>query len=115
MSFWERITGRDITRQLKDFEPRINKLPDDYQDAWKKINVHLWQHSDFSGRNLLPVLEGVLNLLEEMHSEGLSAREALGDDIKGFCTSLTAEDGLKSYRDTWRERLNNSIAKKLDE
>lgn len=95
MSFWERFTGRDITKQLKNFEPRIDNLPDDYQAAWKTINVHLWQHSELSGRNLLPVLERALSHLEEMHLKGLSAREALGDDFKGFYASLTSEEGVK--------------------
>jgi DNA-binding ferritin-like protein (Dps family) len=37
----------------------------------------------------------------------------LGDDIKGFCSALVGEEGAKSYRDKWREQLNNNIAKKL--
>ena len=113
MNFWEKVTGRDMTRELKKFEARAKKLPDDYQAAWEKVKANLWPHSDFTGRNLMPILEGVLGLLEETAAEGQSVQEVLGDDIKGFCLDLVGEDGANSFRDKWRKQLNNNIAKKL--
>ena len=113
MNFWERITGSDMTNELKAFASRANKLPADYQAAWGEINHHLWPRSDFTGRNLMPILDGVLGLLEETSADGQSVQEALGDDIKGFWSALAGEEGAKSFRDKWREQLNNSIAKKL--
>lgn len=113
MNFWERITGNDMTKEMKAFESRAKKLPADYQAAWEEINANLWQHSDFTGRNLMPILDGVLGLLEETAADGQSVQEALGDDIKGLCSALAGEEGAKSYRDKWREQLNNNIAKKL--
>lgn len=113
MNFWEKITGSDMTGEVKAFESRVKKLPADYQAAWEKINADLWPHSDFTGRNLMPILDGVLGLLEEAATDGQSVREVLGDDIKGFCSALAGEEGAKSYRDKWREQLNNNIAKKL--
>ncbi len=113
MNFWEQITGSDMTKELKAFESRVKKLPADYQAAWEKINATLWQHSDFTGRNLMPILDGVLGLLEETAADGQTVQEVLGGDIKGFCAALIGEDGAKSFRDKWRKQLNNSIAKKL--
>jgi DNA-binding ferritin-like protein (Dps family) len=113
MNFWERITGSDMTREYKAFELRAKKLPADYQAAWEKIKANLWPHSDFTGRNLIPILDNVLGLLEETAADGQSIQEVLGDDIKGFCSALAGEEGAKSYRDKWREQLNNTIAKKL--
>jgi len=113
MNFWDKITGNDMTRELKAFESRVKKLPADYQAAWEKINTNLWPHSDFSGRNLMPILDGVLGLLEEAAADSLSIQEVLGDDINGFCSALAGEEGAKSFRDKWREQLNNNIAKKL--
>lgn len=115
MNFWEKITGSDMTKEMKAFESRAQKLPADYQAAWEKMNTHLWAHSDFTGRNLMPILDGVLGLLEETAADGQSVQEVLGDDIKGFCSALAGEEGAKSYRDKWREQLNNNIAKKLGE
>lgn len=113
MNFWEKITGSDMTKEWKTFESRVKKLPVEYQAAWEQITANFWQHSDFTGRNLMPILDGVLGLLEDSAAEGLSIHEVLGDDIKGFCSALAGEEGAMSYRDKWREQLNNNIAKKL--
>ncbi|SDC11531.1 DNA-binding ferritin-like protein (Dps family) [Paenibacillus sp. UNCCL117] len=113
MNFWEKITGSDMTKAMKAFEVRAQKLPADYQAAWEKIKVNLWSHSDFTGRNLMPILDGVLGLLEETAADGQSVQEVLGDDIKGFCSALASEEGAKSLRDKWRQQLNTTIAKKL--
>lgn len=113
MNFWEKITGNDMTKEFKAFEARVKKLPADYQAAWDQINANLWPHSDFTGRNLMPILDGVLGLLEETAADGQSVQEVLGDDIQSFCSALAGEEGAKSHRDKWREQLNNSIAKKL--
>lgn len=113
MSFWETITGSDMTKELKAFEVRAKTLPPDYQSAWEKIKTNLWPRSDFTGRNLMPILDGVLGLLEDAAADGQSVREVLGDDIKGFCSALADEEGAKSFRDKWREQLNKNIAKRL--
>ncbi len=113
MNFWEQITGSDMTKEWKTFELRAKKLPADYQAAWEEINTCLWMRSDFTGRNIMPILDGVLGLLEETAAEGQSVQEVLGDDIKGFCSALAGEEGAKSFRDKWREQLNHNIAKKL--
>jgi DNA-binding ferritin-like protein (Dps family) len=113
MNFWEKITGSDMTKKFKTFESRAKKLPTDYQAAWEKIKANLWVYSDLTGRNLIPIFDGVLGLLEETATDGQSIKEVLGDDIKGFCSTLADEEGAKSYLDKWREQLNNKIAKKL--
>ena len=113
MNFWEEITGGDMKKDMKAFESRAQKLPADYQAAWEQIKASLWPRSDFTGRNLTPIIDGVLGLLEETAAEGQSVQEALGDDIQGFCLALVGEEGAKTFQDKWREQLNNSIAKKL--
>ncbi|MPN59511.1 hypothetical protein SDC9_207232 [bioreactor metagenome] len=113
MNFWDKITGSELNETLKTFESRAKMLPSDYQAAWEKIKANLWPHSDFTGRNLMPILDGVIGLLEETAADGQSAGEILGDDIKGFCCALVGEEGATSYRDKWRAQLNNKIAEKL--
>ena len=113
MNFWDTITGNDMTKEMKAFESRAKKLPPDYQAAWEKIGLNLLPYSDFTGRNLMPILDGVLGLLEESAADGQSVQEVLGDDIEGFCSSLAGEEGAKSIHDKWREQLNRNIAKKL--
>ena len=113
MNFWESVTGSDITRDLNAMEARAGELPDDYRAAWKQIGLHLFPHADFTGRNLMPILDGALGLLEETAAEGQDVREVLGDDIAGFCSALVGGEGARSYRDRWREQLNRNVARKL--
>ncbi|HTX92193.1 MAG TPA: DUF1048 domain-containing protein [Anaerolineales bacterium] len=113
MKFLEKITGSDMRKEWKAFEARAQKLPAEHRAAWEEIKANLWPRSDFSGRNLMPILDGVLGLLEGSAADGQSVREVLGDDIQGFCSALAGEEGAKSYRDKWREQLNRNVARKL--
>jgi DNA-binding ferritin-like protein (Dps family) len=113
MNFWDKITGNDMTKEMKAFESRAKKLPADYQKAWEEINLNLWPNADFTGRNLIPILGGVLGLLEEAAADGQGVQEVFGDDIKGFCSTLASVNGAKSIRDKWHEQLNNNVTKKL--
>ncbi|MEN0648180.1 DUF1048 domain-containing protein [Caldifermentibacillus hisashii] len=70
MNFWEKITGSDMTREFKIFEKRVKKLPADYQAAWVEINANLWAYTNFTGRNLMPILDRVLGLFEETAADG---------------------------------------------
>ncbi|BCJ47597.1 hypothetical protein GCM10010168_19550 [Actinoplanes ianthinogenes] len=113
MSFWETVTGSDLTRHWTAFEARARVLPDDYRAAWEQIKAGLFPHGDFTGRNLTPILDSALALLEEAAAEGQSVGEVLGDDIPGFCAALTGGTGARTYRDRWREQLNDNVARKL--
>lgn len=112
MTFFDKITGNDINRELKDFDKRADKLPEDYKVAWKEIKVNLWQYADMTGRNLIPIFEDAIVLLEETSSDGLSVDDVFGGDIKGFCASMASNE-KNSYRDKWRRQLNENVAKKL--
>lgn len=113
MKFWERITGSDLTRDWQAFEARAAALPEDYWQVWEQIKAQLWQHGDFTERNLTPIVDGVLGLLETTAADGQGAAEALGDDIPGFCAAVAGEDGAKDFRDRWREQLNRNVARRL--
>jgi DNA-binding ferritin-like protein (Dps family) len=115
MNFWETITGSDLTREWKEFGARAGALPPDYRAAWEQITVHLSPYADFTGRNLMPILDGALGLLEETASDGQSVQEVLGDDIKAFCAALAGGQGARSYRDRWRDQLNRNVARKLSQ
>lgn len=113
MNFWETITGSDLTREWKAFEARAEALPADFRAAWDEIKVHLAPYSDFTGRNLMPILDGALGLLEETSADGQSVHEVLGADIEGFCAALAGGEGARSFRDRWREQLNRNVTRKL--
>jgi DNA-binding ferritin-like protein (Dps family) len=113
MNFWETITGSDLTREWQAFEARAEVLPADFRAAWQQITVALFPYGSFTGRNLMPILDGALGLLEETAADGQSIHEVLGDDIKGFCTALAGGEGARTFRDRWREQLNQNVARKL--
>ncbi|MEU2587177.1 DUF1048 domain-containing protein [Streptomyces avermitilis] len=113
MNFWEKVTGSDLTRDWKAFGARVEALPDDYREAWDQIVAHLFPYGDFTGRNLTPILDPVLGLLEVSAADGQSVHEVLGDDIQGFCTALAGGAEARTHRDRWREQLNRNVARKL--
>ncbi|HUC27093.1 MAG TPA: DUF1048 domain-containing protein [Streptosporangiaceae bacterium] len=113
MNLWEAMTGSDLTRDWQAFEARAEVLPADYRAAWGQIKAHLLCYGDFTGRNLMPIFDGALGLLEETAADGLSIHQVLGDDIKGFCAALAGGEGARSYRDRWRAQLNRNVARKL--
>ncbi|AVD57736.1 DUF1048 domain-containing protein [Heyndrickxia coagulans] len=112
MNFFEKITGSDMTKAIKSFEARAKVLPAEYQTAWNEIKSNLWVYGNFTGRNLMPILDNALELLEVASADKQSIEEVLEDDIKGFCAALVGE-GAKTYRDKWREQLNRNAARKL--
>ncbi|BAB07696.1 DUF1048 domain-containing protein [Halalkalibacterium halodurans] len=113
MNFLEKITGSDMTKEMKGFETRAKVLPAEYRAAWEEITSNLWLHSDFTGRNLMPILDSALELLEVASADGQSVEEVLGDDIEGFCAALVGDQGAKTFRDKWRDQLNKNVARKL--
>lgn len=113
MNLWETMTGSDLTREWKAFEARAEALPADYRAAWKQIKVQLLPYGSFTGRNLTPIVDGALGLLEETAADGQSIREVLGDDIKGFCAALAGGEGACSHSDRRRDKLNRKVARKL--
>jgi len=115
MNFWETITGSDLSREWKAFEARAETLPADYRVAWEQIKVRLSPYSDLTGRNLMPIVDGALVLLEETASEGQAIHDVLGDDIEGFCAALAGGEGARNYRDKWRDQLNHNVARKLSQ
>jgi DNA-binding ferritin-like protein (Dps family) len=113
MTIWETMTGSDLTSEWKALEARAEALPAGYRAAWEQIKRHLFPYSGFTGRNLMPILDSALTLLEETAADGQNIQEVLGDDIKGFCAALADGEGARSYRDRWRQRVNRNVARKL--
>lgn len=115
MNFFERVTGSDITKAMNDFDTRAKKLPTDYQIAWTEIVNYLEPYRDFTGRNLIPILNQALEFLELTSADGQTIEEVFNHDIQSFCVALATNEGAKTYRDKLRAQLNHNVRKKLGE
>lgn len=113
MNFWDTITGNDLTREWRVFEARAAALPMEYQEAWREIVGHAFPYGNFTGRNLMPILDGALGLLEESAAEGQDVDEVVGEDRSGFAQAITGGEDARTFRDRWRQQLNRTVARKL--
>jgi len=111
MNFYDKITGHDMTQQQQALDARMTALPADYQKAWQAVNSQIWSYTDFSGRNLYPILDGIVGLFEESAIEGLPAAAVTGDDIGRFMADIAEAQGAKDYRGKLRDQLNRAVAK----
>lgn len=113
MNFIDKITGNDMKRVMSAMETRVKTLPKDYQEAWLELQTHLWEYSDLTGRNLIPVLENILTLLEETAAEHLPIADVFGNDYPSFIEELLGKGTSHSTRDKWRQQLQDNVQKKL--
>ncbi|WP_155287276.1 DUF1048 domain-containing protein [Lacticaseibacillus zhaodongensis] len=121
-NFWELVTGSDMDKELAALTARVAVLPADYQDAWQVITTTLWgggvdaEHSvrgGFSGRKLFPVMQGIVELMEETAAEHLPVQAALGEDIQGFAVAAARESGTETLADRWHAKLNADVHREL--
>ncbi len=116
MTWWEVITGSDMNQQMHAFDQRIAALPADYQAAWQVIGQQVWcgvNGGSFSGRDLMPVLDGISALMVETADVGLSVEAALGTDLAAFVADVSRESGVISPRERWRQKLNADVHRQL--
>ncbi|MGM0123497.1 hypothetical protein IGI37_000869 [Enterococcus sp. AZ194] len=113
MNFYDKVTGNDMNKQQAEFQKRIKKLPQDYQDSWHQLNLKIWNYSNLTGRNIYPILEGLVGLFEESAAEGLPINAVVSEPLDEFVAEITEVEGAKSYRGKLRDQLNKNIAKKL--
>ena len=90
MNLFEKITGRDITMAMQALQTRAQALPASSQNTWDTIVRTMAQYGDFSGRNLIPVLTGIMELLEIAAAEEREPAEVFGGDPAAFCDALLA-------------------------
>ena len=96
----------------KRLEARANALPRDYNVVYDEIKDYMWNLWRFSAsagnqEESFAKLEDLLNLFEANAKEGKDVLEVTGKDVAAFC------DDLFHATETWRSKLNESIAKKL--
>jgi DNA-binding ferritin-like protein (Dps family) len=113
MNFFEKIIGSlDEKREWKALEARAKELPSEYSNAYKAIQKYLFSFgvpSDW--KDCRRIFGGILDLFEEGAAEGKKVTDLTGEDVAAFCDDLVKDE--KTWRDKYREDLNQSIMKRL--
>ena len=117
VSFWNTITGNDMSADLKAYAKRIDQLPAGYPEAWALMQAALMSgmnvSASFTGRDLMPVFAGLVDYLEEAASEGLLIDEALGTDPASFATQAANANGIPLLLEKMDAQLNFHVHQKL--
>lgn len=99
-------------REYRQQVARVNALPEDYRYVFKKIQAHMWRFAAGDGYDMVALHDGLLDLFEEGAAAGRPVLEITGEDVAGFVDELLKS--VKTYTESWREKLNRDVAKKLN-
>ena len=111
-NFINKIVG-DIEgkKEWKELEARAHKLPADYQVVYEEVKSYIWQ----GGTGLMDpsnLFKRMIELFEEGAAQGKTVLDITGSDVAAFVEKLT--QGEENYFDNLRQKLNQTIAKKLE-
>lgn len=98
-------------KEYKEMMARVERMPEDYQFVYKKMQHYMWSHAAGDGMDMLKVQYELIDLFEEGAANGKNVLEITGEDVAAFCDELLKS--AKTYTETWRESLNKDIKKKL--
>lgn len=113
MSIIEKIIGSlNDKRDWKAMEARAKALPSEYSNAYNAIKKYMWTTGGPSDwKDTRRIFGGILDLFEEGAEEGKKVTDLTGEDVASFCDELVKNE--KTWRDKYRENLNQSIMKRL--
>lgn len=101
----------DIKKESREQQARIAALPEDYRFVMEKIQQYIWGFASGDGSDMLKVQDGLLELFETSAAEDRFVLDVTGEDVAEFCNGLLRN--AKLWTDSYRERLNRDIMKKL--
>ncbi|PEJ60866.1 cytoplasmic protein [Bacillus sp. AFS002410] len=109
VNFFKKIL--DDKKEYKEMMARVEALPVDYQEAYKKICNYMWSFASGSGMDMLRIQYDLIDLFEAGAADGKDVLEVTGEDVTGFANELT--DQAKRWDDKLRNNLNKSILDRL--
>ena len=107
MTFWEKITGNDMTKELQTFESRAQKLPKDYQIVYKEIQKYLFKVGPVELTEGTELLSGIVDLFEEGVALGKGVLDVTGRDVAAFCDDLIKDS--KTYADIYQASVAQEV------
>ncbi|PGS53451.1 DUF1048 domain-containing protein [Bacillus sp. AFS041924] len=109
VNFFKKIL--DDKKEYKEMMARVEALPGDYSEAYKKICKYMWTFASGSGMDMLRIQYDLIDLFEEGAQKGKDVLEVTGDDLTAFANGLT--DQAKRWDDKLRDNLNKSILNRV--
>jgi DNA-binding ferritin-like protein (Dps family) len=101
----------DDKKEYKQMMARVEALPGDYPEAYKKICNYMWSFSSGSGMDMLRIQYDLIDLFEEGATNGKDVLEVTGEDVTAFANGLI--DQAKRWDDKLRSNLNKSILNRV--
>ncbi len=104
------IGDLEAKKEWKALEARANALPEEYRVVYAEIKHYVW-HGGTGTLDPTNMFKQLVDLLEEGAAKGKHALDITGDDVAAFVDTLVQDE--KKYVDDSRQKLNDTIAKKL--
>ncbi|MGE7687429.1 DUF1048 domain-containing protein [Peribacillus simplex] len=101
----------DDKKEYKEMMGRVEALPGDYPEAYKKICNYMWGFASGSGMDMLRIQYDLIDLFEAGAADGKDVLEVTGEDVIAFANGLT--DQAKRWDDKLRNNLNKSILNRV--
>lgn len=105
---------RKIIEEKREYQQqmaRVNRLPDDYQYVFKKIQKHMWSYVSGAGYDMMEIHYGLIDLFEDGAASGRPVLEITGPDVAAFTEELLKN--VQTYTENRKEKLNRDINRKF--
>lgn len=117
-AYWDLKYLNQIKAQHKEELKRVATLPEDYQQAFQDISDYLTaNYGGVDGLDLMETQIRLIDLLEEVSTRQLPAREFVGDDVVTFAKEFGQASDLPNWQERYfekrQEKLNKRIQRKL--
>lgn len=117
-AYWDLKYLNQIKAQYKEELKRVATLPEDYQQSFQDISAYLTaNYGGVDGLDLMETQIRLIDLLEEVSTRQLPAREFVGDDVVAFAKEFGQASDLPNWQERYFEKrqkkLNKRIQRKL--
>lgn len=107
--FIDRVVGLEEKRVWHELERRAKQLPDNYYQDYKVMQKYLFVTGPADWNSQEFIFTNLLDLLEELASEGRKVTDMTGSDVATFLDELVTDLGSKSWQGQYRDKLNRKI------